>query len=45
MSEIVKLPFYGKGGWKQSATEKWRDVMDPSTGFKLICVYLSANMF
>lgn len=32
MSEIVKLPFYGKGGWKQSATEKWMDVMDPSTG-------------
>lgn len=32
MSEIVKLPFYGKGGWKQSATDKWMDVMDPSTG-------------
>lgn len=32
MSNIVKLPFYGKGGWKQSATEKWMDVMDPSKG-------------
>ena len=32
MSEAIKLPFYGKGGWKQSATEEWMDVMDPSTG-------------
>lgn len=32
MSDIVKLPYYGKGGWKQSSTEKWMDVMDPSKG-------------
>lgn len=32
MSDIVKLPYYGKGGWKQSAAERWMDVTDPSTG-------------
>lgn len=32
MSDIVKLPYYGKGGWKQSSTDHWMDVMDPSKG-------------
>ena len=32
MSETVKLPYYGKGGWKHSAAEIWMDVTDPSTG-------------
>lgn len=29
---IIKLPYYGKGGWKQSSTTHWIDIMDPSKG-------------
>lgn len=30
--DILKLPYYGKGGWKQSTTTHWIDIMDPSKG-------------
>ena len=32
MQEIRKLPYYGRGGWRQSATDRWMEVVDPSTG-------------
>lgn len=32
MNPTIQLPYYGRGGWKQSATNRWMDVTDPSTG-------------